>query len=51
MAESGGELLGFGKASPLDPPDDAPPNAIPPGWHLSGLGVAPGPGGAASAAP
>ena len=41
VAERDASVLGFGKVSYFNPPDDAPDNVAPPGWYLSGVVVAP----------
>ncbi len=34
-----GKLVGYGRASYFDPPDDAPANVAPAGWYLTGVNV------------
>jgi ribosomal protein S18 acetylase RimI-like enzyme len=41
VADGSGEVVGFGKCAYSKPPEDAPPNAAPEGWYLTGVIVAP----------
>jgi ribosomal protein S18 acetylase RimI-like enzyme len=41
VADICGDVGGFGKCGYCKPPEDAPPNAAPEGWYLTGVIVAP----------
>jgi ribosomal protein S18 acetylase RimI-like enzyme len=41
VADVSGVVVGFGKCAYCKPPEDAPPNAAPDGWYLTGVIVAP----------
>ena len=41
VAERDASVLGFGKVSYFNPPENAPDNVAPSGWYLSGVIVAP----------
>ncbi len=41
MAEVPGAVAGFGKCAYCKPPEDAPANAAPDGWYLTGVIVTP----------
>jgi ribosomal protein S18 acetylase RimI-like enzyme len=42
LAETGGQIMGYGRARRFQPPPDAPATIAPAGYYLSGLLVAPG---------